>query len=372
MGLTKYGWNEKWASAFQEFQKTCTGKNLEPARVSAVFSDRYRIQTEKGEREAQVSGKMLFETLYAANNPTVGDWVVIDYNDLGPSLIQKVLPRTSCLQRQEADGIEAQVIGSNVDLCILIQSVIGDFSIPRLDRYLAMVWDAGSAPLILLTKTDLVSKKEVHEKVKALEDAFPGIDILAVSSVTKEGIEGLLPFLEANKTYMVLGSSGVGKSTLLNLLMGEEMMKTAEVREEDQKGRHTTTHRQMFILKNGAVYIDTPGMREVGLFNYEGMNKAFSDVAELAKNCKFADCKHQDEPRCAVQKAMATGELSKVRWENYLKLIAEERVHRRKQRTLQKKVDKAKIKRQKTHYKDYKRGGGTQDSEGKPWGDFKA
>jgi len=367
MKLNKFGWNEKWESAFQEYQKKSTNETLEPARLTAVFSDRYRIQTKKGEREAQVSGKMIFETLYASKNPTVGDWVVIEYNDCGPSVIKGVLPRASCLQRQEADGIEAQVIGANVDLCILVQSVIGDYSIARLDRYIAMVWDAGSTPMVVLTKTDLVSEEEVILKVKELEYAFPGVDVLAVSAVTNEGIDKLWPLLEPHKTYMVLGSSGVGKSTLLNILMEEEIMKTAEVREDDQKGRHTTTHRQMFTLKNGALYIDTPGMREVGLFNYEGLDKAFSDVGKLAKNCKFADCKHRDEPQCAVQEAMETGRLSQDRWESYLKLKTEEKIHRRKQITLQKKAAKAKIKRQKSHYKDFKRGGVTEDKELRQW-----
>lgn len=371
MKLNNFGWNEKWESQFEKAKKAYQNpkqlKPMEAARVTAVFADRYRIQTKGGEKEAQVSGKMIFENLYAAKNPTVGDWVVVDYNENGPSVIKEVLPRLSCLQRQEADGIDAQVIGANVDLCILVQSVIGDFSIARLDRYIAMVWDAGSVPMVILSKTDLATEEDVREKVNSLEAAFPGVDILAVSAITQIGIASLWSYLEPSKTYMVLGSSGVGKSTLLNLLMGEEMMKTAEVREEDQKGRHTTTHRQMFTLKNGALYIDTPGMWEVGLFNYQGVDKAFKDVETLAKHCKFADCKHQQEPGCAVAEAMEAGSLTEDRWESYLKLKAEEKIHRRKQILLQKKVAKKKIKRQKNHYKDYKRGGGKEEKELNQW-----
>ena len=371
MKLNNYGWNEKWESDYEkvhrEHQNQEQTKNLKAARVTAVFTDRCRVQTEWGEKEARISGKMIFENLYAAKNPAVGDWVAIEYNEQGPSVIKDVLPRRSCLQRQEADGVEAQVIGANVDLCILVQSVIGDFNVARLDRYIAMVWDAGSIPMVVLSKTDLVAEEEVREKTTTLEEAFPGVDILSVSAVTRTGIDALSSYLKPSKTYMVLGSSGVGKSTLLNLLMGEEIMKTAEVREDDQKGRHTTTHRQMFTLKNGALYIDTPGMREVGLFSYERLDQAFKDVETLAKHCRFTDCKHEQEPGCAVGEAIKTNRLSQDRWESYIKLKTEEKLHRQKQILLQKKVAKKKIKRQKKHYKDFKRGGGKEEKELKQW-----
>lgn len=368
MKLQKFGWNEKWEEAFTKYQQKVPARDgLEPARVSAVFSDRYLIQTESGEGEAQVSGKMIFETLYAAKNPTVGDWVVIEYNAYGPSVIQGVLPRRSCLQRQEASGIEAQLLGANVDLCILVQSLVGDFNIARLDRYIAMVWDAGSIPMIVLTKADLISEEEMQDKIRELEEAFPGVDVHGVSAITNKGIDALWAILKPSKTYMVLGSSGVGKSTLLNIFMGKEIMATQEVREFDQRGRHTTTHRQMFPLTNGALYIDTPGMREIGLFTYDGLDKAFEDVSRLAEECKFTDCKHEKEPRCAVQKALETGELTVDRWESYLKLKAEEKVYRQKQIKLQKKVSKAKIKRQKTHYKDFRRGGRSKTEEIAYW-----
>ncbi len=368
MKLEEFGWNEKWEETFTEYQKKHPASgSIEPARVSAVFSDRYLIQTESGEREAQVSGKLIFESLYAAKNPTVGDWVVIEYNAYGPSIIQGVLPRRSCLQRQESGGIEAQLLGANVDLCILVQSLVGDFNIARLDRYIAMVWDSGSIPMIVLTKADLIAEEEMQDKVRELEETFPGVDVQGVSAISSKGIDALWAVLKPWKTYMVLGSSGVGKSTLLNILTGKEIMATQEVREFDQRGRHTTTHRQMFPLKNGALYIDTPGMREIGLFTYDGLDKAFEDVSRLGEECKFTDCKHENEPQCAVQKALETGELSEDRWEGYLKLKAEEKVYRQKQIQLQKKVSKAKIKRQKTHYKDYKRGGQSKSKEIAYW-----
>ncbi|QNO14558.1 ribosome small subunit-dependent GTPase A [Alkalicella caledoniensis] len=354
MNLTNYGWNEKWEDNFLNLNQR---EKLVPARVSAVYSERYDIFTTEGEKQAKMSGKMIYESLYAAKNPAVGDWVAVENNPNGPWIIKGVLPRQSCLQRQGINGeVESQVIGSNVDKCILVQSLLGDYSIARLERYVAMVWDSGSIPMIVLTKADLLEEEEVIDKIGEVESAFPGVDIMAISSITKKGIDKLMPLLEPTKTYMVMGSSGVGKSTLLNVLMGEEIMETADVREADQKGRHTTTHRQMFTLENGALYIDTPGMRELALFNFQGLNKTFSDVAEIARTCKFNNCTHEDEPDCAVREALESGSLTVERWESYIKLKKEERVYKSKQIRLQKKIANAKVKKQKVHYKDFKRG----------------
>ncbi len=355
MNLVNYGWNENWK---EEFDKLAIDENVVPARVTTVYSDRYDIITEHGKKEARMSGKMIFDSTYAAKNPAIGDWVAVEYNPNGPSMIKAVLPRKSCLQRQGINGeLEAQVIGANVDNCLLVQSLLGDFNIARLDRYLTMVWDSGSVPIIILTKADLVSQEEMLDKIEQVKNAFFGTDVIAISSLTKQGLEELMNLLLPTKTYMVMGSSGVGKSTLLNLLMGEEVMATADVREDDQMGRHTTTHRQMFALKNGSIYIDTPGMREVGLFSYSGLDQAFGDVVEYAAKCKFNDCTHEDEPGCAVQEAIDSGSLSVDRWKSYLKLKKEERVYDIKQRRLRQKINNAKVKKQKVHYKDFKRGG---------------
>lgn len=355
MNLLNYGWNEKWAEIFNSQTRK---EDYLPARVSAVYSDRFEIITEHGKKEAKMSGKMIFESVYAAKNPAIGDWVVIDFNPNGPCIIKEVLPRESCLQRQGVFGdSEAQVIGTNVDKCILVQSFLGDFNLARLDRYVTMVWDSGSVPVIVLTKADLLSEEEVMEKLDQVKEAFFGIDVFAISSLANQGVDELIKYLEPQKTYMVMGSSGVGKSTLLNVLMGEVVMATAEVREDDQMGRHTTTHRQMFTLKNGAIYIDTPGMREVGLFNYSGLDQTFSDISELTNSCKFVNCTHGDEPDCGVQEALKSGALSEERWSSYIKLKKEERIFESKQRRLRQKIEKTKIKKQKVHYKDFKRGG---------------
>lgn len=355
MNLNNFGWNEKWAEIFNS---QTSNKDYTPARVSAVYSDRFEIITEQGKKEAKMSGKMIFESVYAAKNPAIGDWVAIEFNPSGPCIIKGVLPRESCLQRQGVFGdSEAQVIGTNVDKCLLVQSLLGDFNLSRLDRYVTMVWDSGAVPVIVLTKADLLSEEEVAEKVEQVREAFLGIDVFAISSLTNQGVDELLQQLESAKTYMVMGSSGVGKSTLLNALMGEEVMATADVREDDQMGRHTTTHRQMFMLKNGAIYIDTPGMREVGLFNYSGLDQTFSDISELTSSCKFVNCTHEDEPDCAIQEAIQSGVLSQERWSSYIKLKKEERIYESKQRRLRQKIEKTKIKKQKVHYKDFKRGG---------------
>jgi len=272
-------------------------------------------------------------------------------------LIHAVLPRTSCLQRQKVDGdVEAQVVASNVDVCFIVQSLHGDFNIPRLDRYIAFAANAQVTPAVILTKADLVS--EAEELTEQVRSTYPDLAVYMVSSVSGHGVNQVRELLQPNMTYVAVGSSGVGKSTLLNVLSGAELMKTSQVREYDQRGRHTTTHRQMFRLPNGSLYIDTPGIRELALFEYNGLGGSFGDIEEMASQCKFRDCLHQNEPGCAVQRAISSGELDPKRLDSYEKMKREEMTYKTKQILLNKKVSKAKIKRSNVHYKDFVRGGG--------------
>jgi len=354
MRIDDYGWNEKWET---RFLNAGGGDDVVPARVTAVYSDRFEIATAVGSKEAVMTGRLRYNATYAARKPAIGDWVIAIPNPHGPYAIRSVLPRETCLQRQGVDGnVEAQVIGANIDRCMLLQALVGDFNLARLDRYLSVIWDAEITPLLILTKADLLSEEEVIEHLARVEDYSPGLEVVAVSSVSGYGIDRLRSYLKPGTTSVALGSSGVGKSTLLNLLLGEEIMDTADVRQDDQRGRHTTTHRQMFRLPGGALFIDTPGMREIGLFNYDGVKAAFADIAGIAARCKFTDCTHTDEPECAVREALDSGELDEERWESFLKLKGEECFHQAKEIKLGKKISKARIKRQKVHYKDFKRG----------------
>lgn len=352
MTIIKFGWNETRTRHFEAY----SGQGLIPARVTAAFSWQYEIVTSLGKGSAEITGTLRHDALYAAKRPAVGDWVAARKVDDNFYLVHAVLPRTSCLQRQKVDGdVEAQVVACNVDTCFIVQSLQGDFSIPRLDRYIAFAENAQVAPVIVLTKADLVP--EAAELVQQVRRAYPEKSVIPVSSITGLGIDLVRDQLEAGKTYVAVGSSGVGKSTLLNVLSGTELMKTSAVREYDQRGRHTTTHRQMFCLPNGSLYIDTPGIRELALFEYDGLSSSFQDIQELARNCKFRDCLHQDEPGCAVQRAIESGVLDEKRLESYEKMKREESMYKSKQILLNKKVSKAKIKRSKVHYKDYVRGG---------------
>lgn len=320
-----------------------------------MHADRYEVMTENGKIEAHISGRMRYDHLYSAKNPAVGDWVTILPNPYGAAAtILGVLPRLTCLERQDAFG--SQVIAANVDKCLLIQALGHDFNPSRLDRYVTMVWNSGITPVVLLTKADTISTEGVAEKAKLLENYFPGIEVLTISSLTGYGIDKLLPLLTPQTTVAALGSSGVGKSTLLNHLMGGDVMATFEVRDDDQRGRHTTTHRQMFMLPTGALYVDTPGMRELGLFSYDALDETFKDIQEIATRCKFPDCTHNREPDCAVRAATRSGELTQERWESYLKLKQEERFYEQKQVLLAKQIANARKKREKVHYSDYKRG----------------
>jgi ribosome biogenesis GTPase len=272
---------------------------------------------------AEVSGKFRHEANSVSDYPAVGDYVTATWpTDGSHSIITGVYPRKSVFIRKAAGtGRVEQVIAANIDTVFICMSLNQDFNLRRLERYITIAWDSGAAPVVVLTKADLCENPDAM--VMEVSEVAAGADIVVTSSRLQD-IDKLVEFIESGKTYAFIGSSGVGKSTLINLLLGNEALKTSEIRESDDKGRHTTTHRELIELKNGAYVIDTPGMRELGLWNNkEGMETAFSDIEELIRSCRFSNCTHVNEPGCKIREALANGTLDESRWKSYQKLLTE-------------------------------------------------
>lgn len=289
------------------------------ARITAVHRDRFEIECEYGSGLAVLKKS---EYYYGGEIfPTTGDYVLVDYNESGESRIVKTLQRKSVFARLDpsSSGNAPQAVAANFDYVFIIQSLAGDFNPKRLERYLSLAWQSGGIPAVILTKTDLA--EDFSTQVRLAEKIAAGVMVFAVSSVTGYGIEELKKYLKPNKTVVFLGSSGVGKSSLVNALSGEEIMSTGSVRESDGRGRHTTTARQLITLKSGVYIIDTPGMREIGMWDAaDGIDRSFADVEQFFGKCRFRDCRHRSEPGCAVKQAISEGKLSRERWESYLEL----------------------------------------------------
>lgn len=292
-----------------------------PARITAVHKERYALVCQY----AETYGRLKAAEYFAGSQefPTTGDFVLINFNPGGDSQIIRTLPRRTFFSRKNPTlGRGEQAVAANFDYVFIMQSLNQNFNVKRLERYLTLAWQSGAAPVIVLTKPDLA--KDYGGYLKAARDVAKGVPVHAVSSRTGEGMESLAHYTKPGKTLVLLGSSGVGKSSLVNALAGEEVMAVNGIRNEDARGRHTTTHRQLILLKCKAMLIDTPGMRELGMWNVSGgLDEAFSDVEQFLGHCRFGNCRHQSEPGCAIRQAIESGELRLERWNSYQKLKKE-------------------------------------------------
>lgn len=305
-----------------EQEATMYEDNLFLARVSVQHKDKYKVITEDGEAWAEVSGKFKFSSFGTDDFPAVGDWVMVDRtSDInGNAIIHNVLKRKSSFERKVAgDRSDIQIVATNVDTVFICMALNNDFNIRRLERYLSVAWDSMATPVIVLTKADLCDN--FYLKQLEVEEIAMGVDVITTSNIYEDGYDVVKKYIGKGKTVAFIGSSGVGKSTLVNKLIGEDVLETGGLRNDD-KGRHTTTYRQMLLLPDGGVVIDTPGMRELQIVGAD-LNKSFSDIEELALKCKFSDCTHTNEPKCAIREAISNGDLDVERLESYRKLQKE-------------------------------------------------
>jgi ribosome biogenesis GTPase len=311
------------------FQDKIDGEELagrQIARVLTVSKDSYVIQNEDHAVRAELTGRLLFNAESPLDLPAVGDWVAAQYFDENSfAIIHTILPRKSVLKRKTpGKKITFQLIAANIDTAFIVQSLDGNFNIRRLERYLVMIHDSFIEPMLLLSKSDLQQPAAIDEKIREIHAAMPDLPVLAFSNKTKTGLDRLIKKLTPGKTYCLLGSSGVGKTTLINELMGSPFFATRTVREKDSKGRHTTASRRLIFLKNRAMIIDTPGMRELGNIGVEaGVQIAFDEIDVLSKECRYRDCSHTNEKGCAVLAALEADRLSEKRYQNYLRIVRE-------------------------------------------------
>jgi len=323
--LTLYGFDDFYKNQIVNNDN----ENIIPARITAVHKDLYKIVTNQGDKNARLKGTYFYKADKSDEFPTVGDFVIVEINNSGDSTIIQLLNRKSEFSRSNLRGHSAekaahqQIIAANFDYVFILASLNHDLNLRRLERYLTATLQVVATTIVVLTKLDLCKDKSIINKVHSIA---MGTNVFAVSSYTGEGMQQIKKYFSHGKTVVFLGSSGVGKSTLVNCLYGEEIMRVNSIREDDDRGRHTTTHRQLSMLPTGGMVIDTPGMRELGIWDAsEGISSAFEDVDILEKMCKFSNCTHTSEPSCLVRQAIDSGELSLKRYESFLKLKKEMR-----------------------------------------------
>lgn len=325
MDLEDLGWSDVLARSFAELKDTVSNTSsasASPARVVAAQREHYRLLTPLGALDAQLSGRVRHQA-QEGELPVVGDWVAAVAREDGSATITACMPRATALVRKRAGRAAApQVLAANLDVVFLVTSLNGDLNPRRIERTLSMIWEGGAQPVVLLSKLDLCD--DIAPRIASVSEVALGVPVHALSTQRGDGLDALEPYLQRGRTLALIGSSGVGKSTLANRLIGQDVLATSEIRADDHKGRHTTTSRELFVLQSGALLIDTPGMRELALWDAEaGLDAAFGDIEELATHCRFGDCQHQREPGCAIHEAIASGLLQPARWANYGKLQRE-------------------------------------------------
>ncbi|MDH7552923.1 MAG: ribosome small subunit-dependent GTPase A [Spirochaetota bacterium] len=321
MNLEDLGYNE----TLEQLRIEHNLQHFEIGRIIAEHKERYVVNTAHGEYDAEITGKLRFTATGREDFPAVGDWVALTIVDSDFAIIHAILPRFSTIERQAVGKLgQKQIIAANVDFAFIVLAVDRDFNINRIERYLTICSASKVQPVIVLTRTDLINGKYTLEIIENIKQRIDNVPVCAISNKTQNGYKALVQIIEKGKTYCLLGSSGVGKSTLVNNLCGKDIMKTDTISQSTHKGRHVTSHRQLIILENGGILIDNPGMREVGIADAsEGLETTFDDIYRLAAHCKFNDCTHTSEVGCAVIHAVEHGQISRESYENYLKMTKE-------------------------------------------------
>ncbi len=322
MTLSDLGYREEYDS----YRKELNLESFGIGRIISEHKERYMVKTTEKDYEAEIVGNLRFTAQARSDFPAVGDWVAISEYDDDKVLIHAIFPRKTIIERKAVGRFgDKQIIATNIDFALIVQSVDRDFNINRIERYLAICHNAGVSPIIILNKIDLITKSQLSSMMASIHERISSIPILAISNETMEGIDLVRSQLEKGRTYCLLGSSGVGKSTLLNHLMQRSQMKTGSISESTHKGRHVTSHRELVILENGSILIDNPGMREVGIGDAEsGLEITFDEITKLSSKCKYKNCTHTSETGCAVLEALAREEIDQDLYNNYLKMRREE------------------------------------------------
>jgi ribosome biogenesis GTPase len=330
--------------------------NLEIGRVTEEHKERYKVITKGGEFETEILGNMRFAAKSREEFPAVGDWVALMTYENDFAIIHKILPRFSTVKRQAVGQFgEIQIIATNIDFAFIVQAVDRDFNINRLERYLTICYSSKVSPIIVLTKTDLISVDQLTEILESVKNRINNIPVIAISNETEDGYESVKAIVEKGKTYCMLGSSGVGKSTFMNNLSGKAIMKTDVISQSTNKGRHVTSHRELIVLENGGILIDNPGMREIGIADTaSGLETTFDQIISISRNCRFKDCTHTSEKGCSVIEAMESGEIDKSSYNNYLKM-EREKAHFESSLDEKRKKDKDFGKMLKNYKKDMKK-----------------
>jgi ribosome biogenesis GTPase len=321
MQLEELGYNIE----IENYRKENNLSQFDIGRVIAEHKERYEVKTINGEFDAEIIGNIRFTASSRTDFPAVGDWVAVSEYDKDKLLIHAILPRKTIIERNAVGKYgETQIIATNIDYAFIVQSVDRDFNINRIERYLTICNTSRVSPIIILTKVDLIDGATLTDITEKIKHRVKHTPIIAISNYTNFGIEKIKETIEKGKTYCLMGSSGVGKSTIINSLSGKEIMHTDSISETSNRGRHITTHRELILLENGGILIDNPGMREVGITDStNGLETTFDDILRYAKNCKYADCRHTHEAGCAVIEAVENGEIDQASYENYLKMERE-------------------------------------------------